>query len=276
MNSGINISGMVESCKEDDVGMCAKSVLEGFSAIDPTGGLALAASFISPQCKDIPETVPVDYAKAIEKLAKECVEVYDHCDYTGPSKMICKSMDSLSEIGFGDRISSLRISPGGISTRAVVFFEGDNLRGRHIPVGRILELPCLADVDVWGTSMDNMINSVVFDANYCFFVVFEISDKKSDMINVKVCLTDEGGFDINFRKVNLPQGVQIQKVMIISYFMAAPQFELRIIDKNNKQLDGFTGMTYSDKFPAIHDVNQAAANFAIGNGFLLFSLCWSY
>jgi hypothetical protein len=167
-----NIKGIVQNCQDTSQQNgaldCARSVVQGLTAVDPTGLLTIASAFMKPVC-DVP-AIPYQWDTAagnqIQQIMElyiddDCIYIFEECNFKGDYREICGDQNQIQ--GFDDKTSSIRTG----KNVNVMFFEHPDKEGRHFLLGKGAELKCLADFNVEEVNFNNMISSVKFNINGC-------------------------------------------------------------------------------------------------------------
>ncbi len=190
-----NVHGIVKGCEdtssENNAINCAKNVLQGGSALDPTGLFTISAAFLHPIC-DVPAAVftpskeVIETIKAFEEVQTvedNCIVLYENCNYKGRSQKYCSDTSFMKE--FNDIASSLITGKNASG----VLYEHSNYEGRSIPFGPSSVISCFEDFKTEEMKLNNLISSVRFGADKCVIINYIKTEEKNKdwSSNIHIC-----------------------------------------------------------------------------------------
>ena len=220
-----NVSGMIADCKsasssEGNAIQCAKTIMTGASAIDPTGILTVAAAFMHPVCEVTTQVYKIDpqiekAVKALDSMEDNCVDLFENGSYGGRSKKYCSDTVFLKD--FNDIASSLKSGKKATG----VLFEHANYQGRSLPFGPSSTIECFLDIKSEELKLNDLTSSIKFGADKCVILNSKTKkDKNNDWsTNILIC---ENNPSLN---VKIPEDLENFRVNIFREKVSAILYE---------------------------------------------------
>lgn len=224
----LGVQGMAKSCSDtkSDGGLgCAKSVVEGLSAFDPSGILTIASAFMHPEC-DVPVSKPVDVVYAdfeadttlqarkmqesssslktvTQGVPPNCVWAYDQINFQGNKLEICKTLDFVG-VRFNDKIASFAV---GTNVEGY-FFEHARFEGVFLKFTKGTIIDNVKNFTFGTVNLDKLISSVWLGGDN----IVSTYAKNTNIVNQ--FFTASNQMNVVFRKQNSKDSVNVVSLFL--------------------------------------------------------------